>query len=200
MTVRNAELTMALVTILISLGLMWSSTDGLAIGWVPGAGPGSGFWPFWLSLGMLICALATLVRWFLRATPESRSTELYMSRTAVVVVGTSAAALLALLVGIHLVGIYISLVLFLLAYLKLIGRHDWAITVLISAGMPVLLFALFEWGLQIPLPKAFTEEWFYPVYDLMYGTDYFWAAVVACFAVIGLASFAIHAVSGGRKG
>ncbi|MDE2791948.1 MAG: tripartite tricarboxylate transporter TctB family protein [Paracoccaceae bacterium] len=192
MTVRQADFLMAIATILMSLGLMWSSTDGLAIGWVSGKGPGSGFWPFWLAVGMLLCSLATLVRWFLRHTPESRSTEIYMSRSAVVVVGTSVGALIALLVGIHIVGTYFALLAFLLFYLKVIGRHEWPLTVMLVGGIPVFIFSLFEWALQIPLPKALTEEWFYPVFDIMYETDYFWMYILGSFLFLGAVSLALH--------
>ena len=200
MTVRQAELLMAIATCLMSLGLMWSSTDGLAIGWVPGKGPGSGFWPFWLSLGMLLASITTLVRWFLRATPESRSTEPYMSRASLTIVGTSVGALLLLLVGIHTVGIYISLLIFLFLYVKILGNHSWAITIFIVLGAPVAIFALFEWALQIPLPKAVTEEWFYPVFDVMYGTEYFWMYVVGILGTISVVSFVVHKLFGPRSG
>jgi putative tricarboxylic transport membrane protein len=137
MTVRTAELLMAIATILISLAIMWKSTE-LSIGWVPRKGPGSGAWPFWLSTGMLLASIATLVRWFLRMTPESRSEETYISRTAAYVVGVSVGALLFLLIATHIVGV------------------------------PVFIFCLFEWALTIPLPKAVSEPLFYPIYDLIY--------------------------------
>jgi len=167
MTVRTAELVMAIALALLSLGFMVKSAE-LAIGWVPGRGPGSGAWPFWLSLGMLLASLATVLRWFLRATPESRSTELYMSRSAVSIVGSSVAALLMLLIGIHYIGIYFSLILFLLFFLRIMGRHSWPTTVAIALLTPVAIFGLFEWALTIPLPKALSEPLFYPIYDLMY--------------------------------
>ena len=87
MTVRTAELVMAIVTILVSASIMWKSTE-LSIGWVPDRGPGSGVWPFYLSAGMLVASITTLVRWFMKATPESRSSETYISRTALYVVGS----------------------------------------------------------------------------------------------------------------
>ncbi|HEX9768912.1 MAG TPA: tripartite tricarboxylate transporter TctB family protein [Kiloniellales bacterium] len=167
MTVRTAELVVAIVTVLISLAIMWKSTE-LSIGWVPRKGPGSGAWPFWLATGMLLASIATLVRWFLKATPESRSDEVYISRTAVYVVGISVAALLFLLIATHFVGIYISLVLFLFFYLRFVGRHGWVTTLSLTIGVPVFIFCLFEWALTIPLPKALSEPLFYPIYDLIY--------------------------------
>ena len=168
MTVRNAELWMAIATALLSVAFMYKSTDGLSIGWIRGAGPGSGAWPFWLSTGMLLASLWTLVRWWRGTTPESRSSEAYMSHETVVVVGTSAGAIVFLLAATHFVGIYVSLLLFLSFYFKFIGQHRWRTTVVLSIGIPVFIFCLFEWALQIPLPKAITEPLFYPIYDLMY--------------------------------
>ena len=167
MTVRTAELLMAIVCALCSIGLMVKSAE-LNIGWIEGRGPGAGAWPFWLAGGMLLASIVTAVRWFLRMTPESRSLEPYMSRDTVAVVGISAGAILFLLVATHLVGMYIALLLFLLFYLKFVGRHTWLLTIILSIAIPVFIFCLFEWALKIPLPKEWTEPMFYPIYDLMY--------------------------------
>ena len=86
MTVRTAELLMAILLALCSIGLMIKSAE-LRIGWVPERGPGSGAWPFWLSAGMLLTCIATIVRWFKGVTPESRNLEPYMTRETAVVVG-----------------------------------------------------------------------------------------------------------------
>ncbi len=59
---RVAELSMAVVMAIFSLYLMWKSTE-LPIGWIPNAGPGGGAFPFWLSLGMLLCCLWMIGRW-----------------------------------------------------------------------------------------------------------------------------------------
>lgn len=168
MTVRRAELWMAIATAMLSAALMYKSTDGLSISWIAGKGPGSGAWPFWLSTGMLLASLWTLVRWFRGTTPESRSTELFMTREAVSVVGISAAAIFFLLAATHFVGIYVSLLGFLLFYFKFVGRHRWLTSVALTFTIPVFVFCLFEWALTIPLPKGITEPLFYPIYDLIY--------------------------------
>jgi Tripartite tricarboxylate transporter TctB family len=167
MTVRTAELLMAVALALLSLGFMMKSAE-LSIGWVPGRGPGSGAWPFWLSAGMLAATLLTIVRWFTKATPESRSTEAYMSKSAVSIVGTAVAALVGLLIGTYYIGIYFSLMLFLVFFIRVMGRQSWPITLAIALLTPVFIFCLFEWALTIPLPKGLSEPLFYPIYDLIY--------------------------------
>jgi len=167
MTVRTAELAMAILLALASIGLMFKSAE-LNITWIPGRGPGAGAWPFWLSTGMLLCCLVTVFRWWRGITPESTNTRLFMSRETVRIVGTSAGAIFFLLAATHFIGLYLALMLFLLFYIKVIGRHNWVVTMCLTIGVPVFIFCLFEWALKIPLPKAVTEPWFYPIYDLMY--------------------------------
>ena len=79
MSTRNAELLMAIGMLVFSLGLMWNiQSDGLVIGWMEERGPGSGLWPFWLSLGMALCSVWTMVRWFNGTTAESRDETPYI--------------------------------------------------------------------------------------------------------------------------
>ena len=58
--------------------------------------------------------------------------------------------------------------LFLMFYLKYLGRHKWSTTMILTIAVPIFIFCLFEWALKIPLPKSITEPLFYPIYDLMY--------------------------------
>lgn len=167
MTVRTAELLIAILLALCSIGLMVKSAE-LRIDWVPERGPGSGAWPFWLSTGMLLACLATIVRWFRKVTPESTNLDLFMTRETVLLVGISAGSIVFLLVVTHLLGIYVALFLFLLFYLKFVGRHSWLVTVTMMILVPIFIFCLFEWALKIPLPKSISEPLFYPIYDLMY--------------------------------
>ena len=167
MTVRTAELFFAILLAICSVALMIKSAE-LRIGWVPERGPGSGAWPFWLSAGMLLACIATIIRWFRRVTPESNNLDPYMTRETALLVGISAGSIVFLLVVTHLLGIYAALFLFLLFYLKFVGRHSWLVTAVMMVAVPVFIFCLFEWALKIPLPKSISEPLFYPIYDLMY--------------------------------
>lgn len=168
MTVRKAELLMAIFLALASVVLMWKSTDGLSIEWVPGKGPGSGAWPFWLSAIMLGSCVAVLVRWFRRTTAQSVSEDVFMEVATLKIVGITVLALIALLLGTHYVGIYISLVFFLFFYLFVLGRHSVLTSVVLMLGIPIFIFFFFEYLLVIPLPKGISEPLFYPIYDLIY--------------------------------
>jgi putative tricarboxylic transport membrane protein len=171
LTIRSAELLMALALALLSIGFMVKATDGLSIWWVPGTGPGSGVWPFWLSLLMLLSCISIAVRWFFGVTPQSRSTEMFMDRHAVQIVGVTVAALFMLILGMYFIGIYFSLIFFLFFYLRILGGHSWKLTIVLMLGIPIFIFFFFEYLLTIPLPKG---EWipdrvYIPLYRIMYG-------------------------------
>lgn len=162
---RIAELVMALVMAVFSVYLMWKSAE-LPIGWLPGEGPGGGAFPFWLSAGMLVCCIAILVRWAVRASPLSQSTETYMTLESLkwfLLVGGSLTVMVAL---IHVIGVYGAVPLFLVFYVRYLGGHSWKTTGALAISTPVAAFFFFEVALTKTLPKGFTEPWFYPLYDI----------------------------------
>jgi len=162
---RRAELIMALVMAAVSAGLMWKSTE-LPIGWIAGEGPGGGAFPFWLSAGMLICCVWILVNWVWRASPIADSDEPYMDRHTLVLFALGAGALATMIGLIHFIGVYGSVPLFLIFYMRFIGHHSWRLTGTLAVAAPVVIFFFFEIALTITLPKGYTEPLFFPLYDL----------------------------------
>ena len=175
MSVRTAELFMAIAMFLASLGLMWTVySDGLAIGWVAGRGPGSGMWPFWLSLGMALASLWTLWRWYTGVTPESRNREAYIDPDTVFMVGITVVLIFLLLLLSNIIGLYFSMMLFLLAYVRGLGRHGWGVTAGVVLGMPVATYMLFEVALNKYLPRRLPvfESIFMRIDDFRYSLMY----------------------------
>ena len=162
---RKAEFLMAALMGLFSIGLMWKSTE-LPIGWIPDEGPGGGAFPFWLAAGMLVCCLAILFRWFRGTSPFPRAKDIYMDGFAFKNFVLVAGALTVMIGLIHIVGVYVSVPLFLLYYLKFLGGHGWTVTASLAVGTPIVTFFFFEIALKITLPKGFTEPAFYPLYDI----------------------------------
>ena len=74
---------------------------------------------------------------------------------------------LTLMIGaIHVIGMYFSIPVFLLYYVRMIGRHGWPVSLAVSLSTPVVGFLFFEIALRITLPKGYTEPLFYPLYDI----------------------------------
>jgi putative tricarboxylic transport membrane protein len=163
---RRAELIMALVLAIFSGYLMWKSAE-LPIGWVRNTGPGGGAFPFWASTGMLVCSGWTIVRWFRRVTPQSRSTEPYLDSQISATILTVIAALVVMIGLIEFIGVYGAVPLFFIFYMRFLGRHSWVKTMAFALGTPVVTFLFFEIFLNITLPKGVTEPLFYPLYKLL---------------------------------
>ena len=162
---RQAELVLALVMGLVSVGLMWKSAE-LPVGWIPDEGPGGGAFPFWLSAGMLACCVWIVIRWARRPASAAATDGLpYFqreSRNQVIVITAALAAMIGL---IHVIGVYGSVPLFLVFYLRGLGRHSWRLTGAFAVATPIMTFFFFEAILKITLPKGYTEPLFYPLYD-----------------------------------
>jgi len=162
---RVAELVMAIVMAAFSAYLMVKSAE-LPIGWIEDEGPSGGAWPFWLSSIMLISCLWIILRWARRTSPVSRMTEEFMDnhaiRSFIMVAGP-----LTICIGlIHVIGIYFSVPLFLIYYLRFLGRHSWGLTMAVLFVTPIVSFFFFDIAIRIVLPKGYTEPLFYPLYDL----------------------------------
>ncbi|MCZ6473453.1 MAG: tripartite tricarboxylate transporter TctB family protein [SAR324 cluster bacterium] len=160
---KKADLVGAAVLAILSVYLMVKSME-LPIGWLEGEGPGGGAFPFWLSAGMLICCVFIFIRNLRRKSPEGQSTEIFMDRESARLFLTVLVSLSVMIGLIHIVGIYISIPLFFIFYMRHLGKHPWPLVLAISLSAPVLTFVFFEKLLLILLPKGITDEWFYIFY------------------------------------
>ena len=166
---RQGEISLAGLLALFSLYLMWKAAE-LPIGYIRGQGPGGGFWPFWLSVCMLLSCAAIAWNWWRGTSPASTSEEPLMDgfgwRTILWVTG----GIIAFVGLISIVSMYGAVALFLIYYLRFLGRHSWALTLVLALGVPVLLFFFFEGAMQISMPQGlpFTQPFFDVMYDIIY--------------------------------
>lgn len=173
---KKAEITTAFILGLLSLYLMWES--GKPPAWNPDAarfdniwfvrdeGPGSGFWPFWLSLVMLLCCIWIGVNWFRKTSPLSTSEEPFLDefgRRSLLLVG---GGLLGFLGMIFVLGFYGAIFVFLIYYVGFLGRHSIVKTLSISILAPIFSFFFFDVAMRIVLPKGILEPLFIPLYDI----------------------------------
>ena len=167
-TVRRAEITVAVVLALCSIALMIKSAQN-RITWSAEENMGAGFLPFYLSLGMLICTVLTIVKFILKKSPQSKDTSAFIDPEAFKFVSVTLISLIVLVFTIGYLGIYFSLIFFLAFYLRYFSEKSISFITIFSITTPILTFLFFEWLLKIPLPQGISEPLFYPVYDFMYG-------------------------------
>ena len=165
MTVRTAELLMAIMMGIFSIYLMFKSAE-LPISWIEGEGPGGGTWPFWLSAIMLISCLGILYNWFRKHGPIATSDKIYIESHVLMDVAAVAVSLIVTVGLFSFIGIYGSLPLFLIFYLRFLGKHSWKLTTALTIAIPIVIFYFFEITLKIILPKGITEPLFIPLYKI----------------------------------
>jgi hypothetical protein len=166
---RLGEIITAAILALLAIYMMWKSTE-LEIGYIRGEGPGGGFWPFWLSFIMLLSTVWIAINWWRRTSPPSQSDEPVLDTYGwkmLLFVGGGIVAFVAL---IPIVSMYGAIGLFLLYYLKFLGRHSWFATLTLAIGLPILFFFFFEGAMRITMPTgmSFTEPVFNLLYDIIY--------------------------------
>ena len=120
-------------------------------------GPESGYFPF--HIGLIICIASVAV--FLKAMfGKQRNREIFVtwSRFRLVLLVLIPTAVYVLLI--QLLGIYVASALFMAAFMRFLGKIAWLKTILISVGVNVLLFWMFEIQFLVPLPKGPLEALF----------------------------------------
>lgn len=160
---QRADRIVAIGLILVSLGVAWKATE-LPVGILPKEGPGGGFLPFWLSLGIAAVALMVLIQSLVSSRRDKSATAgagVFMNREGLgdlLRVGLPG-MLMILLIGV--ISVYFSAALFIFYCLFLVGEHNLKTSLGVSIGVPVVVYYIFEKFLIIPLPKGYAEFLFY---------------------------------------
>ncbi|MDQ7821056.1 MAG: tripartite tricarboxylate transporter TctB family protein [Armatimonadota bacterium] len=148
---RRAEVGMAVVLVVLGGVLIWQAVQ-LPIGWTA-IGPGAGFFPFWLAVGVTVSAGGILLG-RLRARPAAGDRDVFIPAHAwrpLLAVFLPMAAVVALM---NVLGIYLGGALYLAGYMWLVGRHRPLSIALVSVLVPLALFFIFERWFLLPLPKG----------------------------------------------
>ena len=166
---RLGEIITAGVLALFSIYLMMESAK-LNVGYITGEGPGGGAWPFWLSAIMLVCTGFIAFNWFQRTSPPSQSDEpvldSYGKKSLLLVSG----GILGFIALIDIISMYGAMAVFLIYYVRFLGRHSWLLTLMLAIALPIAFFFFFEGLMRITMPKglAFTEPFYNILYDIIY--------------------------------
>jgi len=159
---RRAEEIMGLALVIIAFVALVQAHQ-LPIAWTA-IGPGSGFFPFWLAVGVAVTALAIFAR-SLRPAPAGRrgGGAAFIPATAWKPLAVVFLPMVAIVSFMNYLGIYIGGALYLAGYMWLVGRHRWISVAAVSVLVPLVLFFIFERWFLLPLPKGVLLE------QLLYG-------------------------------
>jgi putative tricarboxylic transport membrane protein len=150
---RSVEIGVVLFLALLAvIGIVGALQVG--IGW--GAeGPKAGFFPFYISLIVLISCAVNFVNVLREYTGREMFAEWGQIRQVLSVVVPTTVYVFA----VPFLGMYVSSGLLIGVFMKWIGRYSWPIVLAVSIGVPVVTYILFERWFLVPLPKGPLEDW-----------------------------------------
>jgi len=154
--VRKAD-TVCAIILLVGAAVVAGEGLRLGIGWSTD-GPQSGFLVFYLGLALGLASAVVLGQAILLTdAPLYRKPFVGAGQlTPVVKVALPAAAMVLLT---YFVGLYVAGAVYLGVYMRWIGRHSWALTVLLAVAIPTVTFLIFEVWFLVSMPKGPLEAY-----------------------------------------
>jgi hypothetical protein len=147
---RTMELVVAALLFLFGATFVYQSYE-LGFRWGV-EGPQSGFFPFYVSL--IICGASLTV--FVNALrgKAGRSDESFVEGGQLKKVLQVLIPAAIFVLGIQLIGIYVSALIYIVLFMRFLGDYSWVKSVLIAVAISVALFFMFEVWFQVPLYKG----------------------------------------------
>lgn len=147
---QKAEIFIAFLLIAVGVITVVDSVR-LGFGWGT-SGPESGFFPFYLGVGTIVCSLLILFKVFTkhktgrgkRLMPEGALTPILwvlIPATAMIVIS-------------EFVGLHIAAALYLAFCMRAVGKIGWVTTILVSLLVPMSLYIAFDKLFLVPLPQG----------------------------------------------
>jgi len=149
---RAVEIGVAIATIVFALIIIYGSIQA-GINWGV-EGPRAGFFPFYVGLIILGASVVNLVQIFSGLTKDGLFADWSQLRQVLSVV-IPAAIYVAL---IPWIGIYVASALLIGVFMKWLGGYGWPLVLVISIGVLLVTFVVFERWFLVPLPKGPVEQ------------------------------------------
>jgi putative tricarboxylic transport membrane protein len=158
---RIPRLLAPVLLIALAAAIIWSS---LSLGYWTDLGPGPGFFPLWLAVLLAVLSGVWLVEQVRRVgesataaaeeaagtdIPEEPDTPLAARELAAIVISLIVLALL-----LEVLGFQLSMLLFLVFHLKVLGRRRWPLTIVLSLLGSFGIYTLFAQVLAVALPVS----------------------------------------------
>ncbi|MBU2026230.1 MAG: tripartite tricarboxylate transporter TctB family protein [Proteobacteria bacterium] len=148
---RKAEIWVSLAFMLLGVIVI---ADSIRLGFMWGrTGPASGFFPFYLAVGMVISSVIVFFNAFTLYKKEGAGKPLMppgaLKSILWVVIPSTVMVMLMEFVGLH-----IAAALFLGFYMRAVGKIGWTTTLLVGIIAPLSLYITFDKLFLIPLPQG----------------------------------------------
>jgi len=152
---RWPELAVAAALMALS-GLVIADSLRVGIGWADD-GPRAGYFPFFIGLLLLAASGWTFIVQLLRWRAED---PVFAERSQIGLVFAVLWPTLVYVMLVHPIGIYFASLLLIAYFMRRYGKYGWTAVTLVSIGVPLVFFLVFERWFLVPLPKGPIERLF----------------------------------------
>jgi hypothetical protein len=155
-SVRTMDIITALLFLAVGLTVMIGSLK-LGASW--GAdGPEAGYFPFYISLIIMLSSTVTLYQ--AAIVNKKKKTESFVEKEPLKQVMAVLFPAVIFVLGVQLIGIYVSSALYIAIFMVWLGKYPIWKAVVVSVGVSVALYLMFEFWFQVPLPHG---SWINPL-------------------------------------
>jgi hypothetical protein len=152
---RTVVVDLVVAGLTFSLGaLVAYDSSRLGASWAAD-GPQAGYFPFYIGAIICISSVVVFVQGLLRLRTHRQVFVTNEQLTQVMVILLPSAAYV---LGIQLIGIYVSSAIFIGLFMRIAGKYSWPRSLAVALGVSITSFLMFEIWFKIPLPKGPLEK------------------------------------------
>jgi hypothetical protein len=155
-SVRMMDIITSLLFIAVGLVVMVGSIK-LGASW-GSDGPEAGYFPFYISLIILLSSSVTLYQSVV--VDKNKETETFVDKESLKQVMAVLLPAIVFVLGVQLIGIYVSSVIYIAVFMVWLGKYPLWKAAAVSVGVTVALYLMFEYWFQVPLPHG---SWINPL-------------------------------------
>ena len=115
-------------------------------------GIGAGFYPFWSAFVVFVCGAVVAYK---AQRSDIVGPAVFEGRAGIFAVLKLVVPMIVAVVAILWLGFYIVSGLYMGVFARWIGRYNWLVVLALTVGMPAAIYAAFEIGFRVSLPKSF---------------------------------------------
>src|SRR5256885_876776 len=144
----------AVAVIMLAVGtVVMVESRRLGAGWTSD-GPGSGYFPFYISLIIIVSSCVILVQ---ALVGKNRNTGVFVDTVQFKRVLSVLLPAIAYVLGIVFLGVYVASALYIALFMITLGHYAWPKSIAAAVVINALLFFMFEVWFKVPLYKGMLD-------------------------------------------
>jgi len=151
MITKTADILVAIALLCLGLIVGWDSFR-LGSGWGM-EGPKAGFFPFVMAV-IAVAGCLVIIRQAMKGTSSVKGAKRFVPPGGMKPVLTVFIPACGMILLTEVVGLYVAAMIYLLAYIKIVGGYKWSTVLLISIPIPLVFYWVFEKIFLIPMPAG----------------------------------------------